>query len=145
MTDERVVKMQGKHPVRVLIADNEQAVRYSLQLAFGIDPDIEVIGEAANGQEAVRLAAKTRPDVVLMDCHMPIMDGLEATRLIKSNQPEVKVIVLTASSAYRDQARAAGADVFILKDLSSLDELCEAIQLEARNTGRRDRNTTLSK
>jgi DNA-binding NarL/FixJ family response regulator len=78
-------------------------------------PHIEVVGEAANGQEAVRLLEERRADVVLMDARMPVMDGLEATRLIKDRWPEVKVVVLTMYTAYRSEALAAGADAVLVK------------------------------
>ncbi|MGB5051586.1 MAG: response regulator transcription factor, partial [Caldilineaceae bacterium] len=78
-------------------------------------PGIEVMGEAADGQEAVDLATTHLPDVVLMDIQMPKMDGLEGTRRIKSQLPEVKVIILTIHPQYRQQALAAGADAFLLK------------------------------
>ena len=119
--------MQGKHPVRVLIVDDDQPIRLSLKLVLGSDPDIEVVGEAVNGRQAVELTAETQPDVVLMDCKMPVMDGLEATQLIKSRQPEVKVIMLTAAFGNRDKAHAAGADAFLLKDAGSIHKLRAAV------------------
>ena len=125
--------MQEKqHPVRVVIVDDDQPVRLSLKLVFGSDPDIEVVGEAVNGRQAVELTAETRPDVVLMDCRMPVMDGLEATQIIKGRQPEVKVIMLTAAFENRDKAHAAGADAFLLKDAGSIHTLRDAI-LESSN------------
>jgi len=124
--------MQGKDPVRVLIVDDDQPIRLSLKLVLGSDPDIEVIGEAVNGHQAVELTAETQPDVVLMDCKMPVMDGLEATQLIKSRQPEVKVIMLTAAFENREKAQAAGADAFLLKDAGSIHTLRDAV-LESNN------------
>jgi DNA-binding NarL/FixJ family response regulator len=102
-----------------------------LRTLLSLDPGIEVIGEAGNGQEAVRLAAQVQPDVVLIDGKMPIMDGLEATRLIKRLWPDIKVIVLTMSSTYQTGAIAAGADACLLKGGRSIDILCSAI-LEPR-------------
>jgi DNA-binding NarL/FixJ family response regulator len=87
---------------------------------------VEVVGEATDGQQAVRLVEERQPDVVLIDARMPVMDGLEATRHIKSKWPEVKVVVLTMYPAYRAQALAAGADAFLVKGCPS-GELLEAI------------------
>lgn len=78
-------------------------------------PGVEWVGEAVNGREAVALVTERRPDVVLMDVQMPVMDGLEATRRIKSQRPEVRVIVLTLHGDYRAEALAAGADAFLVK------------------------------
>jgi DNA-binding NarL/FixJ family response regulator len=89
-------------------------------------PEVEVVGEASDGQEAVRLVEECRPNVVLMDARMPGMDGLEATRLIKDGRPEVKVVVLTMYATYRADALAAGADAFLLKGCPA-EELLEAI------------------
>ena len=89
-------------------------------------PELEVVGEAANGQAAVRLVEECRPDVVLMDARMPVMDGLEATRLIKDTWPRVKVVVLTVYATCRADALAAGADAFLVKGCPP-DELLEAI------------------
>jgi DNA-binding NarL/FixJ family response regulator len=89
-------------------------------------------GEAADGQEAVRLVAECRPDVVLMDARMPVMDGVEATRLIKERWPEVRVVVLTMYPTYREDALAAGADAFLIKG-------CPASELVAAITGQSER------
>ena len=89
-------------------------------------PQVEVVGEAADGQKAVRLVEECRPDVVLMDARMPVMDGVEATRLIKNKWPEVKVVVLTMYPAYQAEALAAGADAFLVKGCLP-EELLEAI------------------
>jgi CheY-like chemotaxis protein len=78
-------------------------------------PEVELVGEAANGQEAVNMAAEQRPDVVLMDVRMPVVDGLEATRRIKSRTPAIKVVLLTLHAEYEAEALAAGADVFLVK------------------------------
>ena len=116
-----------KKPVRVLIADDCDTTRLGLKTVLSLDPGVDVIGEAANGQEAVQLAAKVQPDVVLTDGKMPIMDGLEATRIIKRLWPEIKVIMLTMSAVYQAGAIAAGADVCLLKDGRSFNVLCSAI------------------
>jgi DNA-binding NarL/FixJ family response regulator len=94
-----------------------------------------VVGEAADGREAVRLVGELHPDVVLMDARMPVMDGLEATRLIKAQWPEVRVVMLTIHPGCRDEALAADAHAFLVKGCPAKD-LLEAVQ----ETRRRDRN-----
>ena len=111
--------------MRVLIADDQRPTRQGLRALLALLPHpVEVIGEAANGQDAVRLTVANRPDVVLMDMRMPVMDGLEATRRIKSQWPEIRVVALSIDPVYQLRARAAGADVFLLKG-------CRAEELEA--------------
>jgi len=111
---------------RVLIADDRRPSRSRLRAVLAVRPEIVIVGEAADGQEAVRLVAECRPDVVLMDARMPVMDGLEATWLIKERWPVVKVIVLTIRASYRADALAAGADTFLVKGCPA-EELLEAI------------------
>ena len=106
----------SNNEVRVLIADDKRSARQGLKALLARIPEIEVVGEAANGQEAMEVTAVYHPDVVLMDIHMPKMDGLEATQHIKSQLPQVKIIILTIHPQYRQQALAAGADAFLLKD-----------------------------
>jgi DNA-binding NarL/FixJ family response regulator len=101
--------------VRVLIADDKSPTRQGLKALLILSPQVEVVGEATDGQEAVHLVAKHRPDVVLMDMQMPKMDGLEATRVIKARWPQVRVIALTMYPGYRVEAVAAGVDAFLLK------------------------------
>jgi DNA-binding NarL/FixJ family response regulator len=87
---------------------------------------VEVVAEATNGWEAVELTETSCPDAILMDARMPVMDGLEATRLIKDKWPEVKLVVLTMYRAFRSEALAAGADAFLVKGCPP-DRLLEAI------------------
>ena len=112
-----------EQPRRVLIADDRPRSRDGLKVLLATWPEVEVVGEAANGQEAVRLVDKYHPDVVLVDAIMPMMDGLEATRVIKEKWPEVKVIVLTIHASCRLDALAAGADAFLIKGCPAADLL----------------------
>ena len=102
-------------PTRVLIADDSMRARDGLRALLTMRPEIEVVGEASNGQDAVRLVAECRPDVVLMDLHMPVLDGIQATRLIKQQWPAVTVVVLTMYAVDQSAALAAGADAFLIK------------------------------
>jgi len=130
-------------PIRVLIADDNTRSRnglrallgtvgLNLSVAFGrggrneTGPEVEVVGEAIDGREAVRQVMERRPDVVLMDVRMPVMDGLDATRLIKNKWPGVKIVVLTLYATYRAEALAAGADAFLVKGCPN-EELFAAI------------------
>lgn len=115
----------GQH-IRVLIADELPRSRGGLRAVLATWPQVEVVGEAADGQETVRLVEERRPDVVLMDVRMPVMDGIEATRLIKGKWPEVRVVVLTMYAVHRSGALAAGADAFLVKGCSP-EQLLEAI------------------
>lgn len=102
---------------RVLIADDHALIREGLEAVLGRDPNLEIVGEAATGLQAVELAARLAPDVVIMDLAMPEMNGVEATRLIRERNPQQLVVILSghASAALVDQALAAGASGFVLK------------------------------
>ena len=119
--------------VRVLIADDHTIVRSGVRLLLQAEPDIEVVGEALNGDEAVALAESLRPDVVLMDIAMPGMDGLEATRRIKARFPDMHVLVLTMhrSDEYFFEMLKAGASGYVLKGAETI-ELIGAIRAVAR-------------
>jgi DNA-binding NarL/FixJ family response regulator len=118
--------------IRVLIADDQAMVRSGLRLILETEDDIVVVAEADNGEEAVRLAGRERPDVVLMDVRMPVMDGLEATRQVTTRHPGTRVIVLTTFDLddYVYGALRAGASGFLLKDAEG-DQLVEAIRVIA--------------
>jgi DNA-binding NarL/FixJ family response regulator len=108
----------GNHQVRVLIADDQRLFAEALEAILTTDGRIAVIGRAANGEEAVALACDDRPDVVLMDIAMPVLDGIAATEVIAAEAPETRVVVLTGSDAPEDitRARAAGAAGYVTKD-----------------------------
>jgi two-component system, NarL family, response regulator LiaR len=118
--------------IRVLITDDHKVVRRGLRGFLELDPELEVVGEASNGEEAVELARSLEPDVVLMDLLMPVMDGIEATRQIRRELPEVEVVALTSvlEDASVTGAIKAGAIGYLLKTTDA-DELCEAIKAAA--------------
>jgi DNA-binding NarL/FixJ family response regulator len=99
----------------VLIADDQRSTRRGLKALLGLFPEVEVVGEAADGGESVELVENCLPDVVLMDVRMPGMDGLTAARLIKRQWPGVAVVVSSMYPSYQQDAFAAGADAFLLK------------------------------
>jgi DNA-binding NarL/FixJ family response regulator len=105
-------------PTRVLIAEDHELVRDGFKLMLDYEQDLEVVGEASNGQEAVELCRSLKPDLVLMDVRMPQMDGLEATRQIKAEQPEISVLIITTyeNTDYLLEAIKAGAAGYVLKD-----------------------------
>jgi NarL family two-component system response regulator LiaR len=115
--------------IRILVVDDHSVVRQGLKMFLDLDPDLEIIGEAENGAEAVKMAGELKPDVVLMDMLMPVMDGIEATKQIRGTMPDTEVIALT--SVLEDNAVVgaikAGAIGYLLKDTQS-DELRRAIK-----------------
>lgn len=114
--------------VRVIIVDDVPEVRQELRTLLALSGGLEIVGEAADGLQAYRLCKTLRPDVVLMDLEMPLLDGFEATRLIKSGSPRCRVIALTIHSSddERRQAFESGVDSFIVKG-AALGELTAAI------------------
>ncbi|MEO8607151.1 MAG: response regulator transcription factor [Chloroflexota bacterium] len=120
--------------IRVVIVDEHEMVVTSLKIMFESLSGIEIIGRAVNGAEAVDLAGALLPDVMLMDIMMPVMDGLTATRLIRKQYPQVKIVILTASTLEADKQAAldAGAHSYVRKEGSSV-ELIEAIRAVMRN------------
>ncbi|MFJ4098534.1 response regulator [Amycolatopsis japonica] len=114
--------------VRVLIVDDQALFREALATLLEVQPEIDVVGEAANGEEAVRLCAELRPDVALMDLRMPVLDGIAATARLRAEQPGVRVLALTTFDDDEDvfAALRAGAVGYLLKDVSST-RLVEAL------------------
>jgi DNA-binding NarL/FixJ family response regulator len=121
-------------PVRVLLVDDQALFREALATLLDVRDEVAVVGEAANGDEALRRAAELRPDVVLMDLRMPVLDGVAATRRMRVEQPDVRVIALTTFDDEEEvfAALRAGAVGYLLKDVSS-GRLVEAILAAARD------------
>lgn len=119
-------------PVRILLVDDHAVVRQGLRMFLALDPDLEVVGEATDGQDALHKVRAHSPDVVLMDLLMPVMDGVSAIGAVKAEFPEVEVVALT--SVLEDElvvgAVQAGAVGYLLKDTQA-DELCRAIKAAA--------------
>jgi len=117
---------------RVLIADDQALVRVGLRKILENEPQVAVVGEAGNGQDAVAAARRLRPDAVLMDIRMPVLDGIEATRRIVRAQPSTRVLILTTFGLdeYVYDALRAGASGFMLKDAPP-EEIAAAVQIVA--------------
>ena len=116
-------------PLRVVVADDQATVRQGLVLMLGLLPDVSVVGSAANGKEAIELVSKYRPDAVLMDLHMPVLDGVEASRRLTQEHPGVAIVVLTtyADDASVLAALGAGARSYLTKD-ADRSEIANAIR-----------------
>jgi NarL family two-component system response regulator LiaR len=127
--------MEPSEPIRVLVVDDHAMVRKGLSTFLRIKPDLELVGEASDGEEALRLCEQAQPDVVLMDLVMPKMDGTAATQAIRERWPQVQVIALTSFQERKlvREALQAGAISYLLKNVS-VDELAEAIR--AAHVGR---------
>jgi DNA-binding NarL/FixJ family response regulator len=113
----------GPAPLRIVVADDQATVREGLVALLGLLPGIEVVGAAADGEQAVRLVATQRPDAILLDLHMPVLDGIEATRRLAEQYPDVAIVVLTT---YDDDesilaALQAGARSYLTKDAGRAD------------------------
>jgi DNA-binding NarL/FixJ family response regulator len=130
------MKQNNMKTITVLLAEDHMIVREGFRMMLGLDADLQVVGEAQDGRQAVTMALKLRPDVVLMDIAMPRLNGLEATRQILKAQPEIKILILSAynDDAYVNDAICSGAMGFLLKQTSARD-VCQAIrQVHGGNT-----------
>ncbi len=118
--------------IHILIADDHSVVRQGLRMFLGLDPELEVVGEASDGAEALRLARELRPDVILMDLLMPVMDGIAATQAVRQELPDTEVLALTSvlEDASVVGAIRAGAIGYLLKNTEA-DELRQAIRAAA--------------
>jgi len=114
--------------LKVLLVDDVDEVRRDLRTLLSLSSDLEIVGEAADGSEAIRLTESLQPDVVLMDLEMPVMDGYESTRLIKTRFPSRRVVVLTVHDydAARQRAKQSGIDAFLVKG-APVEQLIQAI------------------
>jgi DNA-binding NarL/FixJ family response regulator len=119
-------------PLRIVVADDQASVREGLVVLLGLLPDIDVVGAAANGQEAIDLVAEHHPDAILLDLHMPVLDGIGATRVLAADHPGVAIIVLTtyADDASVLAALGAGARSYLTKDADRA-EIAQALRSAA--------------
>ncbi len=134
MTEERFLQQEPRtEPIRIMITDDHALVRDGLRSMLDDEPGLEVVGEAANGREALELCRSLGPDLVLMDVRMPEMDGLEATRAIKGELPSTSVLMVTMheNPDYLMEALSAGAAGYVLKGASG-DRLVDAINRTMR-------------
>ena len=123
--------------IRVLLVDDQAVVRRALRVRFHLEPDLEVVGEASTGTEALALAQTLTPDVVLMDLAMPQMDGIEATAALRRMVPQSAVVILSIhdDAQTRGRAQAAGAVAFVEKR-GATDSLLAAIRQAAAKAGK---------
>jgi DNA-binding NarL/FixJ family response regulator len=121
-------------PVRVLIADDHRLFAEALQAILATDDRVEVVGAATDGRDAVELAARTHPDVILMDISMPVMDGIEAARRVHRSRPETAILMLTGSNSRTDvdRARQAGAAGYVTKDRIAAELVDAILEVTAR-------------
>ncbi|WP_151523909.1 response regulator [Serinicoccus kebangsaanensis] len=119
-------------PLRLLLVDDQPLLLQGFSMILSTEPDVRVVGQAENGQQAVDAIPELRPDVVLMDVQMPVLDGIEATRRIVTEHPEVKVVILTTFDRddYLFDALQAGASGFLLKNADA-DDLVDAVRAAA--------------
>lgn len=118
--------------IRVMIVDDHPQVRYGLSVFLDLWDDLQLVGEADNGEKALALAAQLHPNIILMDLSMPVMDGVTATRLIKEKFPDIQIVVLTSSIDLDmiQQALDAGAKSYMLKNVT-IDTMAQTIRSAA--------------
>lgn len=126
-------------PIRVMVVDDQELIREGLAIILDAQPDIEIIGQAADGREAVDLARRHQPDVILMDIKMPHMNGIKATRQIKESHPHTQILILTTYSEDElvFEGVRAGASGYLLKDITR-GQLAEAVRGAARGEAQLD-------
>lgn len=119
--------------IKVLIADDQELIRQSLQIVLNVCDDIEVVATARNGREVISAVRRTSPDVVLMDIRMPEMDGIQCTKILKENDPSIRILILTTfdDDQFVYQALKHGACGYLLKGVS-MEELADAIRTAAK-------------
>ena len=120
-------------PAKIMVVEDSPRVRRALTAYMSLQVGVRITAEASNGLEAIRKIKSCPPDIVLMDMQMPVMDGLEATKIIKKHWPWVKVIALTMYQNYRSNVLSAGADAFLVKGCS-VEELISTIRALSRAT-----------
>jgi two-component system, NarL family, nitrate/nitrite response regulator NarL len=106
--------------IRIIVVDNRASNRRGLKALLAFEPRIVIVGEATNGVEALQLIGMDQPDLVLMDIHMPIMNGFQATQQIKSTWPQIRVVLYSVYPGYEQEANLAGADGFMIKGSSEV-------------------------
>jgi two-component system, NarL family, response regulator NreC len=126
----------GMKRIRILLADDHAVVRHGFKMILGAQPDMEIVGEAGNGREAVELTEQLKPDIVVMDVAMPELNGIEATRRVAASVPHARVIALSMhkDSVYVREVLRAGARGYLLKDSGSAD-LVAAVRAVAQGEG----------
>lgn len=129
--------------MRIVIAEDHQTVREGIKLLIGAQPDMEVVGEAGDGEKAIELTTKLLPDLLLMDVSMPVMNGLKATKRLRSKFPDLRILTLTrhTDDGYLRQLIGAGANGYVLKQ-SAPDQLINAIRAVTRGDSYLDPSLT---
>ncbi len=119
--------------MKILLVDDDALVREGLEIILGLEPDFQVVGTAGNGQEALAVCRREKPDLVLMDIRMPVMDGVLGTKLLKNHFPEIKVVILTTfkDDEFIKEALRSGAEGYILKNQPA-ESIIESLRMVAK-------------